>query len=176
MPLHADEPVGAVAFDGLDGAVDADGDRSQAAAEAVDALMVIATDGQLVHAHQLGQFGARLQGQGRQDVPVRAVHVRGDGAARLNRNQDAGPGHSAIQVVLSSVYLPSACTELLARVAASSTVSNSRPGHPGGGVQLEGGPSSTHMMLPSLSLNQAAFPIPGRVATEPFHSTPGMPS
>jgi hypothetical protein len=39
-----------------------------------------------------------------------------------------------------------------------------------------GPPSSMHMVLPSLSLNQAARPIPGMDATTPFHSTPGISS
>jgi hypothetical protein len=42
------------------------------------------------------------------------------------------------------------------------------------GPYLADSPWSMHMMLPSLSLNHADLPIPGMVATEPFHSTPGM--
>src|SRR3954462_3914310 len=41
-------------------------------------------------------------------------------------------------------------------------------------VQLLDGAWSTHMMSPSLSLNHAARPIPGRAAISPSHSTPGM--
>ena len=46
-----------------------------------------------------------------------------------------------------------------------------RPGH---SRQTSGSPSSMQRMLPSLSLNQAAWPIPPMLATPSFHSTPGM--
>jgi hypothetical protein len=37
-----------------------------------------------------------------------------------------------------------------------------------------GNPVSRHRMFPSLSLNQAALPMPSMEATSSFHSTPGM--